>query len=66
MRCAERRGLGLVNTHLILTDYLSEGMTTRNHRASLKERLRLMAHHYGWPAAIGAHLWFVIRAVIKR
>ena len=66
MRRAERRGLRMANTHLILTDYLSEGMTTRNHRASLLERLRLMAHHYGWPAAIGAHLWFVIRAVIKR
>lgn len=65
MRMAERRGLTMLNTHLILTDYLSEGMTTRNHRASLLERLRLMAHHYGWPAAIGAHLWFVVRAMIK-
>lgn len=29
----------LHNTHLTLIDYLNEGMTTRNHKASLKERL---------------------------
>ena len=66
MKRAERRRLPLHNTHLILTDYLSEGMTTRNHRRSLLERLRLMAHHYGWPTAIGMHLWFVVRAVVRR
>ena len=66
MRRAERRGLSLHNTGLILTDYLSEGMTTRNHRRSLQERLRLMAHHYGWFSALGAHLWFVFRAVMMR
>ncbi|MBR1682529.1 MAG: glycosyltransferase [Bacteroidaceae bacterium] len=63
---AERRNLALHNTRLILTDYLSEGMTTRNHRRSLLERLRLMAHHYGWARAIAAHAWFVIRAIVKR
>lgn len=66
LRRAERRGLARHNSHLILTDYLAEGMTTRNHRRSLVERLRLMAHHYGWPAAIAAHCWFVLRAVIVR
>lgn len=66
MRRAEQRGLALHNTHLILTDYLSEGMTTKNHRRSLMERLRLMAHHYGWGKALAAHAWFVVRAVIKR
>lgn len=66
LRVAERRGLAIHNTHLILTDYLSEGMTTRNHRRSLMERLRLMAHHYGWPKALAAHAWFVVRAVVKR
>ena len=49
------------NTHLILIDYLDEGMTTRNHRASLMERLRIMAKHYGWCKALIMHLWFVIR-----
>ncbi len=66
LRCAERRGLAIHNTHLILTDYLAEGVTTRNHRRSLIERLRLMGHHYGWPLALSAHAWFVVRAVIKK
>ena len=66
MRRAERRRLRFLNTGLILTDYLSEGLTTQNHRRSLLERLRLMAHHYGWPRAIAAHLWFIVRAIIKR
>lgn len=66
MKKAAQRRLPIQNTQLILTDYLSEGMTTQNHRKSLIERLRLMAHHYGWTSAISAHAWFIIRAVIKR
>lgn len=66
IKLAERRGLALHNTELILTDYLSEGMTTRNHRRSLMERLRLMARHFGWARALAVHGWFVIRAVVKR
>lgn len=66
MKRAERRRLRFLNTHLILTDYLSDGLTTKNHRRSLLERLRLMGRHYGWPRAILQHLWFVIRAIIKR
>lgn len=66
IRRATRRRIRIVNTRLVLTDYLNEGMTTRNHRASLMERLRIMAHYYGWPAAIARHCWFVVRAVVKR
>lgn len=66
MKKAAQRRLKITNTHLILTDYLNEGMTTKNHRKSLVERLKLMAMHYGWTQAISAHGWFVIRAVIKR
>jgi hypothetical protein len=66
LRSAERRDLRILNSQLILTDYLAEGMTTRNHRRSLLERLSLMARHYGWPRALAAHLWFVVRAVTKK
>ena len=66
LRLAERRGLHIHNAQLILTDYLAEGMTTRNHRRSLIERLRIMARHYGWLRALAAHSWFVVRAVIQR
>ncbi len=66
MKKAAKRRLRIINTHEILTDYLNEGMTTKNHRKSLMERLKLMAHHYGWPKAIAAHGWFVVRSVIKK
>ena len=66
MRRAEQRRLKMINTELVLTDYLQEGLTTKNHRKSLMERLHLMAHHYGWPVAIAQHLWFVVRSVVLR
>lgn len=66
MREAERRNLQLLNAGCVLTDYLNEGATTRNHRRSLFERLRIMARHYGWAATIAEHLWFVLRAFIKK
>lgn len=66
MRRAERRHLSFHPTNLILTDYLAEGMTTRNHRRSLVERLKVMGRHFGWTPAILAHAWFVVRAVVRR
>ena len=66
IRLATRRRMQIVNTHLVLTDYLNEGMTTRNHRESLKERFRIMAHYYGWPRTVFKHFWFIVRAIIKK
>lgn len=56
----------LHNTHLTLIDYLAEGMTTRNQKASLKERFRIMARHYGWISTIAFHLWFALRLLLKK
>ena len=42
----------LHNTRLTLIDYLNEGMTTQNHKASLKERFRIMTKHYGWISTV--------------
>lgn len=53
------------NTHQVLIDYLNEGMTTRNRFASLKERFRIMAKHYGLLSTLAFHAWFVIRLVLK-
>ncbi|WP_455592213.1 glycosyltransferase family 2 protein [Bacteroides sp.] len=55
----------LHNTHLTLIDYLEEGMTTQNRKASLKERFRIMAKHYGLTGTIARHAWFVIRLALK-
>lgn len=56
----------LHNTHLTLIDYLAEGMTTRNHQASLKERFRIMARHYGWASTVAHHAWFALRLLLKK
>lgn len=65
MKYAHQQGLALYNTHQILTDYLSEGMTTKNHRKSLLERFRIMCRHYGCVQTIRQHLWFVVRAMLR-
>ncbi len=56
----------LHNTHQTLIDYLNEGMTTQNHKASLKERFRIMCKHYGWVSTTLYHLWFVLRLICKK
>jgi len=61
-----KKSKDLFNTHLVLIDYLDEGLTTRNHKASLKERFHIMANHYGWISTCLMHAWFVLRAVIKK
>lgn len=69
VRClkeAEARKMQNIYLHEPLCDYLSEGMTTQNHRASLMERFRIMAHHYGFFSTVMQHLWFVVRSVLKK
>ena len=55
----------LHNTRLTLIDYLNEGMTTQHHKASLKERFRIMAKHYGLLSTLAHHAWFVLRLLYK-
>ena len=66
MKAGAEKGYPMVNSHRILTDYLSEGMTTQNHKASLKERFRIMAKHYGWLVTAAMHGWFVLRSILYK
>ncbi len=52
------------NTHTTIINYCNVGMTTRNHKASLAERFRIMRRHYGLPVTAAMHAWFVIRLVL--
>lgn len=54
------------NTHLTLIDYLDEGLTTQNHKASLRERFHIMTQHYGWFKTTLYHLWFILRLALKK
>ena len=65
MREAEKRQMPLVNTHAILANFEEGGDTTQHHRDSLKERFRVMTHHYGLFQTIVLHGWFVIRQLFR-
>lgn len=53
-----------VYTGATLIDYLSEGITTRNRRASLKERFRIMCHYYGTVPTVLRHIGFIPRFAV--
>ena len=51
----------LHNVRFTVIDYLNEGMTTRNHKASLRERFRIMCRHYGYVPTVLRHVGFALR-----
>lgn len=51
----------IYNSHLILSDFLEEGMSSVHRRKSLKERFDIMCKYYGKSVTIMLHGWFVIR-----
>lgn len=61
-----KRSSRLVNVNATVINYLQDGLSIQNHRASLKERFRIMSKHYGLLPTIARHLWFILRVVIKR
>lgn len=65
VRCMKQAAT-LHNTHLILSDYLSEGLTTANRKASLKERFAIMRRYYGLPVVTAMHGWFLLRTVVSK
>lgn len=44
-----------------IVNYLEEGVTTRNHIKSLKERFRIMCKHYGFFITLFKHICFLFR-----
>ncbi len=54
-----KRAERIVDTGLILSCFTTGGVSTRRRRASLRERWRIMRHHYGlWRTGV-AHVGFV-------
>lgn len=56
----------LVNVNAIVVDYLQNGLSLQNHRASLMERFSIMRRHYGLLSTLLHHVWFVLRAIVKK
>ena len=61
-----KRSENMVNVGFTVVDYLQNGLSLQNHRASLIERFNIMCRHYGVFSTVMHHIWFVIRAVIKK
>jgi len=66
MKETERLGLSLCNIGMVVANYMEEGTTTKNHKASLRERYLVMQCHYGAVQTFLLHCWFVIRAFIRK
>lgn len=66
MREARRRRLPMRNVGAVVAHYLDGGMTTAHHRASLRERFRVMCRHYGIVATCVMHAWFVVRSAVRK
>lgn len=54
-----------VNLHCVVTDYLSDGLTDKNHKASLRERYRVMCENYGTVPTMLRHVYFALRNLKK-
>lgn len=65
IRCM-KKARSIVNTGEILINYLNEGVTTRNHKASLRERYRIMVKYYGQIPVMLLHIWFALRYYTTR
>lgn len=64
IRCIKASRAGdRVNLHCITIDYLADGLTEKHKTASLVERFKIMAAHYGSMKAVAAHLSFIPRAI---
>jgi glycosyltransferase involved in cell wall biosynthesis len=60
IRCMKKTK-ALVNSRICLVNYLYEGLTTANRKASLKERYRIMCRYYGTLVTVILHGWFAVR-----
>lgn len=61
-----KRAKKMVNVNATVVNYLQNGISLQCHRQSLIERFKIMSKHYGLLPTIGRHIWFVIRAIVKR
>lgn len=55
-----------VNLHCVTIDYLTAGTTDKNKLKSLRERFRIMCHHYGLLPTLARHGKFVLRAMRRK
>lgn len=55
-----------INLNEVTIDYLSDGLTDKNRKASLKERFHIMTSHYGYLPTVTRHIFFLFRACKRK
>ena len=60
LRCLKKMNTS-VYTRTILIDYLADGLTDKNHKASLRERFNIMCRYYGTLPTVVRHFHFFFR-----
>lgn len=65
IRCLQHSRNNVYIPHTII-DYLSEGLTTANRKASLIERFKIMCYYYGTIPTIIRHIKFIPRFLKQR
>lgn len=66
IRCLQRSQRNAYVGDAPLISYLTDGLTDRNHRASLRERYRIMCRYYGKLPTMLRHVAFLIRHLKMR
>ena len=61
-----KRAKKMIDVNATVVNYLQNGISLQYHRKSLMERFCIMSKHYGLLPTIGRHIWFVVRAIVKR
>lgn len=56
-----KRSKYIYNTHMTLSNFLEEGLSSTQRKASLKERYRVMCKYYGTFVTALLHGWFAVR-----
>lgn len=65
LRCL-RKMKSSAYTGTTLIDYLTDGLTDKNHKASLKERYHIMCEYYGTLPTVIRHIWFFVRNLWRK
>lgn len=60
IRCM-KQAKSIYNTRMILSNFLEGGVSTTQHKASLKERYDVMCKYYGTVSTSLLHVWFAMR-----
>lgn len=55
-----------VNLNRVVIDYLTEGLTDKNHKKSLKERYSIMCKYYSTIPTMARHIGFIIRYIVRK